>query len=215
LRRRPTEGGALATTAVVAEILIIGLEVEAWLVLAILTVFGHEWLLELDGAKNFATLLTLIALALAYVLGIVVDRLADTLADAFEDTKVGARVKKKLMKKKRKKEREPTKNESKPKIATMRMTVMEASDGLTRFLDYQRSRWRIARATVLNLAIAGPVAALYLLVATEVDWAWALVPIAAAVVLIPITYFAGVRIQDAWVARLTDAYELVRAAPEK
>ena len=203
----------LATTAVVAEILIIGLEVEAWLVLAVLTVFGHEWLLELDGAKDFATLLTLVALALAYVLGIVVDRLADTLADSFEDTKVGTRVKKKLMKQRKK--REPIKNESKPKIATMRMRVMQASDGLTRFLDYQRSRWRIARATVLNLAIAGPVAALYLLVGTEVDWAWALVPLAAAFVLIPITYFAGVRIQDAWVARLKDAYELVEAAPGK
>ena len=92
---------------------------------------------------------------------------------------------------------------------------MQATDGLTRFLDYQRSRWRIARATVLNLAIAGPVAALYLAVGTNVDWPWALVPLACSLVLIPTTYFAGVRIQDAWVARLVDAYKIVHAAPHK
>ena len=103
----------------------------------------------------------------------------------------------------------------KPGLAKMRMTVMEASDGLTRFLDYQRSRWRIARATVLNLVVAGPAAALYLGVGTNVDRAWELVPLACALVLVPITYFAGVRIQDAWVARLVDAYTIVGAAPEK
>jgi hypothetical protein len=202
----------VATTAVFAEILIIGLEVEAWLAFLLLSVFGSEWLFELHGLQDFATLLTLVVLALAYVLGIIVDRLADTLADWFEDTDVGDLVKKKMM---RKEEAPTDEDPRKPKVATMRMTVMAASDDLTPFLDYQRSRWRIARATVLNLAIAGPVAALYLVVGTNLDWAWALVPAACALVLIPTTYFAGVRIQDAWVARLKDAYEIVRAAPQE
>jgi hypothetical protein len=204
--RTSERSGSLATTAVFAEILIVGLQVEAWLALALLSVFGTDWI-ELDPLKDFATLLTLVVLALAYVLGIIVDRLSDTLLDRFDASKSGKRIKKRMSKSK--------KLELPAGVAIMRMTVMEASDGLTRFLDYQRSRWRIARATVLNLAIAGPVAALYLLVGTEVDRAWALAPIAAALVVIPITYFAGVRIQDAWVARLKDAYELVEAAPGK
>ena len=197
-------GGLLATTAVFAEILIVGLEVEAWLAFALLSVFGHEWLFEIDGVKDFAALLTLVVLALAYVLGIIVDRLADTLVNGFERTRLGTKVKGWMSK--------PGKESE---LATMRMTVMAASDELTSFLDYQRSRWRIARATVLNLVIAGPVAALYLVVGTKVDWLWALVPAASAIVLVPITYFAGVRIQDAWVARLKDAYEIVQADPQK
>lgn len=190
-----------------AEILIIGLEVEAWLVLALLSVFGTDWLLELDGAKDYATLLTIVVLALAYVLGIIVDRLADTLLDRFEDTSLGNTVQEFMSKKPR--------FHKESGLATMRMTVMAASDGMTPFLDYQRSRWRIARATVLNLAIAGPVAALYLVVGTNVDWPWSLVPLVSAFVLVPITYFAGVRIQDAWVARLKDAYKIVHAASQK
>jgi hypothetical protein len=194
-------GGPLATTAVFAEILIIGLEVEAWLVLGVLTVFGTDWI-ELDNVKDFATLLTFVVLALAYVLGIIVDRLADTLLDRFEKTKRGKRVKTRMSKNRG---REKT-----DKVAAMRMAVMHASDGMTRFLDYQRSRWRIARATVVNLAIAGPIAALYVAVRADVDWLWALLPVACALVLIPTTYFAGIRIQDAWVARLVDAYTIVR-----
>jgi len=76
----------MATTAVFAEILIVSLEVEAWLVLALLSVFGTRWI-ELAEVKDFATLLTVLVLALAYVLGIIVDRLADTLLDRFEDTR--------------------------------------------------------------------------------------------------------------------------------
>ena len=196
----------MATTAVFAEILIVGLEVEAWLALAVLTVFGTEWI-ELDQLKDFATLLTLLVLALAYVLGIIADRLADTLLDRFERTRPGKRVKKRLSKRQR--------LPQEPGLATMRMTVMAASDGMTRFLDYQRSRWRIARATVLNLAMSAPLAALYLAVGTDASPAWVLAPLVCALVAIPVTYFAGVRIQDAWVARLTDAYELVQAAPKK
>ncbi len=174
--------------------------------LALLSVFGTDWI-ELAEVKDFATLLTVVVLALAYVLGIIVDRLADTLLDHFEDTSLGESVKGAMSK------NPPLAKH--PSLATMRMTVMAASDGVTRFLDYQRSRWRIARATVLNLAIAGPVTALYLAVGTTVPWPWALVPLTCALVLIPTTYFAGVRIQDAWVARLVDAYKIVHAAPQK
>jgi 8-oxo-dGTP pyrophosphatase MutT (NUDIX family) len=195
----------MATTAVFAEILIVGLQVEAWLVLVLLSIFGTKWI-DLHSVADFAALLTVVVLGLAYVLGIILDRLADTLLDRFEKSKRGKRVKRRF-----------SKNEKlvKPeKVATMRMKVMLESDGATRFLDYQRSRWRIARATVVNLALAGPAAALYL-VTTDVDWRWALVPPASALVLIPTTYFAGIRIQDAWIGRLVDAYTIVTGSSVK
>jgi len=195
----------VATTAVFAEILIVGLQVEAWIVLLLLSVFGTEWI-HLSEVKDFATLLTIVVLALAYVLGIILDRLADTLLDRFEKTGRGKRVKARFSK--------SAELEGPQNVATMRMKVMIESDGATRFLDYQRSRWRIARATVVNLAIAGLAAALYL-ARTDVDWPWALVPAACALVLVPTTYFAGVRIQDAWVARLVDAYTIVGVGPRR
>jgi hypothetical protein len=190
----------MVTTAVFAEILVIGLQVEAWLGLAVLSAFGTEWI-ELGEVRDFATLVTFLLLALAYVLGIVADRLADTLIDRFEKTGRGKRIKRRMSK--------AGKVEKPTKIATMRMRVMHESEGMTRFLDYQRSRWRIARATVVNLAITTPLAVLYLAVRTDEDWLWALVPPACALVLIPVVYFAGVRIQDAWVGRLVDAYAIV------
>jgi hypothetical protein len=192
----------VATTAVFAEILIIGLQVEAWLALALFSVFGTEWV-DVTAANEFAGLATILVLALAYVLGIVVDRLADTLFDAFERNERGKRVKQRLSK---------NANLSKPaSVATMRMRVMHESEGMIRFLDYQRSRWRILRATVLNLALAAPGAALFLLLRTDVDRLWALLPPACALVLVPLTYFAAVRVQDAWIGRLVDAYDIVRA----
>lgn len=179
----------------------VGLQVEAWLGLAVLTIFGSEWI-DLADVKDFAALLTVVVLALAYVLGIIVDRLADTVLDWLEKTKRGKRIKRSLSK---------NRELQKPaKLSEMRMTVMHESEGMSRFLDYQRSRWRVARGTVVNLAIAGPIAALYLVVRTDEHWLWAFVPLACSVVLVPLTYFAGVRVQDAWVGRLVDAYAILR-----
>lgn len=196
----------MATTAVFTEILVVGLQVEAWIVLAVLSVFGTEWV-DLAEVKDFAALVTVIVVALAYVLGIVVDRLADTLLDGFEKTKRGKGIKWRMSK--NRKLAKPT------KLSKMRMAVMHESEGMSRFLDYQRSRWRVARGTVVNLAILGPMAALYLVVQTDDHWLWALLPLACAAVLVPVTYFAGVRIQDAWVGRLVDAYAVVRGEPLK
>lgn len=193
----------MATTAVFAEILIIGLEVEAWLSLLLLTVFGTGWI-ELGAVQDFASLVTVGVLALAYVLGVVTDRLTDTLLDRCEKTKRGKRLKARFSK-----YGDGLKGHQ---ISWMRMTVMHRSDGMSRFLDYQRSRWRIARATVFNLALSGVFAALYLVVRTE-HAVWAVVPVVGVLLLVPVTYFAAVRIQDAWIRALADAYKVVVGQP--
>ena len=188
----------MATTAVFAEILIVGLEVEAWILVAVLAVSGTDWI-DTGDAADFAGLVLVVVLALAYVLGILVDRLADTFIDWVEDRDRGKSIKKRLMK--------HPEFEKPADVAPMRMMVMHESEGMTRFLDYQRSRWRITRATIVNLAVLGVAGALYL--GLQVAWYWLFVPLAGALVLIAITYFAGVRIQEAWVERLSDAYGIV------
>jgi hypothetical protein len=161
--------------------------VEAWLTLAILCAFGSDWI-DLGGVKDFAALVTLLIVALAYVLGILADRAADSLFKLFENDD----------------------SEARERLSWMRMTVIHSSDGMSRFLDYQRSRWRIARATFANLLITGPLAALYLVVRTDED-PWAIGALVCWTVLIPATYFIAVQIRDAWVKRLRDAYKIVKA----
>lgn len=204
----------MATTPVFAEILVLGMEVEAWLVLLILSAFGTEWI-DVGDLKDFAALATIGVLALAYILGILVDRLADTLLDIFEKTKVGKRIFCWMTKNKDLELPQKTGSEEPEEISVMRMTVMYHSEGLIRFLDYQRSRWRVARGTVINTAIGGLVGGLYVAVGTDQPWGWAFVPPACALVLVPTSYFAAVRIQDAWVARLVDSYRIVTASSTK
>src|SRR4051794_4266863 len=70
-------GGVLATTALVSEILVVGLEAEAWLAILVLAVFGSDWV-DLGGLKGWEALVTILVVAGAYVLGILIDRLADS-----------------------------------------------------------------------------------------------------------------------------------------
>ena len=52
----------MATTALVTEILIVGLEVEAWLALLVLAVFGHDWA-KLGGITDWTALVTVLVVA--------------------------------------------------------------------------------------------------------------------------------------------------------
>ena len=66
----------MATTAVFAEIVVVGLQVQALLVLLVLAIFGTEWI-SLSALADWTALLTILTLAGAYMLGVVVDRIAD------------------------------------------------------------------------------------------------------------------------------------------
>src|SRR4029453_15610996 len=78
--------------------------------------------------------------------------------------------------------------------------------------DYQRSRLRIARATVLNLFIALPVVVVYLAVRT--DAAWWIAAVAAVIALSVLLAELIFRlIEYAYVNRLSDAYRLLKSAP--
>ena len=184
----------MATTAIVAEILIVGLEASAWLTLLVLTIFGTGWI-DVGVLEGWQALVTIVVLAGAYVLGILVDRAADSAHKALEGRRPGRVVDKPAS------------------IATMRLAAMQVS-GVATFVDYQRSRLRIARATVLNLVLALPAVVLFLASRTS---AGATVIAVAALVLAAaatLAHLAYRRIEVAYVSRLSDAYALVKKLPK-
>jgi hypothetical protein len=118
----------MATTALVTEILIVGLEAETWVIMLVLAAFGTEWI-DLDAVDGWEALVTVLVLAGAYVLGIVVDRVADSTFGWLRGP-------------------------DRPGFARKRLEVLHTSPGMAPFLEYQRSRLRVARGTLFNMIAA-------------------------------------------------------------
>jgi 8-oxo-dGTP pyrophosphatase MutT (NUDIX family) len=194
----------MATTAVVAEILIVGLQAAAWLTLLLLTTFGSDWV-DSQRLSDFAALTTLGVLAGAYVLGIVVDRAADSIFGSVQKKRLGRWVNRRFGESSNERRRPAD-------VATMRLTAMREGGALASFLEYQRSRLRVLRGTALNLGIGAPVLFAFLLRYGEpweavVGAAFLLAGLAASVP-------AAERIRSAHLDRLSDAYGLI-VPPEK
>lgn len=54
----------MTTTAVFAEIIVVGLQAEIWLAILVLAIFGADWV-DIGAVDEWATLLTLLVLAAA------------------------------------------------------------------------------------------------------------------------------------------------------
>jgi 8-oxo-dGTP pyrophosphatase MutT (NUDIX family) len=185
------------TTAVFIEILVIGIEAGISVILLVLAIFGTGWL-KADLANGWQSFASFLMLSVAYALGIVVDRVADSLYKWFrERTTIGCRLAFWVGKP----------YEGKPEsVRTMRLHVMEQDDGKAKFLDYQRTRLRIARATVLNLIVLLPVATSFLLARTKLGAIHIVAFELLVLMFIPISFFAAERIGDAYVSGLVEAY---------
>ena len=174
----------MATTALVTEILIVGLQAEAWIAMFVLAAFGTGWV-DLGGVQSWAALVTILVLATAYVLGIVVDRLADSALGLVRGPNPAG-------------------------FAQRRLEVLHRSPGMAPFLEYQRSRLRIARGTLFNLVVGTVAAVAFVLRGVDVGDAWALAVLAVAALAIAATWVAASRIGDAYEKRLLDAYSIVK-----
>jgi 8-oxo-dGTP pyrophosphatase MutT (NUDIX family) len=181
----------MTTTAIVAEILIVGLEAAAWLFLLILAVLGPGGLRMAD-LRGWEVLVTLVALGAAYVLGVVVDRIADDLRYWLDRVWPGR----------------PVDKPADITMTRMRLVIMRQGGDLSAFVLYQRSRMRIARSTVLNLILAIPVVLLFLTSWNEFSW-----PAAAVLVILLflaiVTLFAYRQMEFAYVSWLSQAYRLL------
>jgi 8-oxo-dGTP pyrophosphatase MutT (NUDIX family) len=195
----------MATTAVVAEILIVGLQATAWVTLLLLTIFGTDWV-DSGALSDFAALTTIGVLAGAYVLGIVVDRAADSFFSWLRKKRLGKSLNGRFG--------ESSNERRLPAgVSTMRLTAMREGGALAAFLEYQRSRLRVIRGTAMNLAIGTPVLFAFLWRNAEpwhafVGAGFLLAGLAASVP-------AAERIRSAHLDRLVDAYGLIVPAKKE
>jgi hypothetical protein len=128
----------MSTTAIVVELLVVGLQALAWVIVLVLAFTGvpAEPTKRLAELKDWAPLLSAAGIAAAYTLGILVDRLSD---GAFKSIDHKIQL-----------EEIPHPDFHDAKA---RLEVMHESPGMTSFLEYIRSRVRIARSTTMNAFI--------------------------------------------------------------
>jgi 8-oxo-dGTP pyrophosphatase MutT (NUDIX family) len=185
----------VVTTALVAEILVAGLEAVAWLSLFIVAAVGSSGI-HWSRLASFGALLTLVILAAAYVLGVVIDRFSDTVVLAVY----------RLWR--------PRPVDMPNDIDHMRLTLLKEDDGVAKQLEYQRSRMRVARSTVLNLIILAPALGLFLSFRTNADSAILAGSLAAVLLTAGLTYIAFRLIDFTYVQRLSQAYRIHEDLPK-
>ena len=172
----------MSMTAVVAELLIVGLGTLTWVGLLVVTLFGFDWVGSLVVVfEKAGPLLTMVAASLAYILGTVVEQLADALVQPWEKCIKDAA---------RKKYRSDVKNG--------KLDIYYRFEQATPQLDYMRSRRRLLRSSLLNVLLITTFALTFvwtqLQVATtlQVSLAWTIGIVGATMVIL--TAFAYHRI---------------------
>ena len=129
------------TTAILVEILMLGIQGFVWLTLIILSIFGHGWVTPaVQAVKGWEIILSFIFLGVFYTVGIFLDRVADVLF-------VLLNPERKLIQYKW------IQHKAEVAHADARMAVLAKENRATDFLENIRSRIRIARATVLNVPL--------------------------------------------------------------
>jgi 8-oxo-dGTP pyrophosphatase MutT (NUDIX family) len=192
----------LATTAIFAEILIAGLGTFVWLSLIIISVFGTDWL-PADFLSNSTAIVGIGLFAIAYVLGILTDRLADSFFGWLKGTRAGMWLNRNFGE-------DSHTYDTPDDVGKMRLVVLRDSEGMSRFLDYQRSRLRIARATAANLAVLVPTLLIYGTLGNDVSIGALLVVEVILVLFLVLSLFAAERIGSAYIKRLSEAFLLLQ-----
>jgi hypothetical protein len=180
----------MTTTAVFAEMLVAGIEALVWIALVALAIAQpcEADFQRLAPLKDWAALITAVLLALAYGIGIVVDRVSDSLFK----TMIGTGKKDKNDKK------DKDDKDDEGRVVRLRLQALARGDKVTDFIEYIRSRIRVARSTTVNLALTTVAMEVFLLRCTRAaPW-----QVSAAVLLMgSLTFlaaFAAVRIGKAY-----------------
>ncbi|HEV2720800.1 MAG TPA: hypothetical protein VG323_12330 [Thermoanaerobaculia bacterium] len=187
----------MTTTAIVAEILVGGLQTLFWLAALFFAIHGlpSDSGKLLHETKDFVTPLTFALVAFSYVLGVLVDRIADSLFHPID---------------KWVRRRELPKCFSVPRT---RLLVMHKGEQMTKFLDYVRSRMRLARSTAFN-CIAGTIAAVLLVERQHIDVSVCAVAV-TGFVAVAAAAFAWIRISRTYYRRLAQALDVLNAEPQR
>ena len=198
----------MKTTAVFAEILTVGLQALVWMAMAgwVIADWAGASTPNLDeikrwlaAASDWSALITLFALAMAYTTGVFVDRIADTVMGTLG--KFAKRVGKWLLR--------PRESEADPRntpFSLMRLQVRYRGGEMGSFLDYVRSRLRIARGSVFNLMMASIFGGLILSEFVPLTFV-----LSVAVVSLALAVFGWMRIEGVYDRRLSQAYKIIQA----
>lgn len=123
----------MSTTALFIELLIAGLQAAIWIGLAMLTVFGTDWI-NLERLKGFETILAVILLPVIYPLGVFVD---------FLSSRIFTRWQKPL-------KRLYLKDETQ---SALKLLTQTKDPFLPTYLDYIRRRIRLSRSAAFNFSL--------------------------------------------------------------
>jgi hypothetical protein len=191
----------MKTTAIFAELLIVGLQAIVWLIFAGLVFFEVSTIdtALFDTLKSWAALITIFVLSLSYVIGVIIDRVADSLFN---------QVDKKL--------REKYLIKSNQSVADMRLYIMSKNEGITDFLDYVRSRLRLARSTVLNVILIMFFVALWYFTSSKFESNSIIIFLLSfGIPLLTLTIFTWFRISKTYYKRLVQAFDLLSIEDDK
>ncbi len=179
------------TTAIVIEILIGGLQTTAWLALIILSIFGYEWI-QLSTAERWLGL-TIFIIVISYTLGVLFDRLWDFLLYK-PDNVIRNRYLSKL------------------ELYSIRVRIFSKSETMASFLDYIRSRMRIARASLCNFCLISATSFFFILTRLNhldvfLKWKLLLFTGICGVLLILLAFYAWKNITNTYYKQVSIIYK--------
>jgi hypothetical protein len=186
----------MTTTAIFAELLISGFQAAAWILFLVWVRTGYGLTALIESAKGldkWATFIGVLAVAAAYGLGVLIDRMADSLFGPLDK-----RLRKRWYK-------------GAAKVPVARLTVAHESESMAKFLDYVRSRMRLARATMFNVLVALLCVLVVSITRTNVRANLLEVTI-TGIATLGITAYVWIRISETYYKRLAQAYAIVASS---
>lgn len=131
----------MSTTALFAELLIVGIQGSIWLMMLVIVAFGHSWIPQVAAtAKDWSGMLLAIYIAVAYSWGVVLDRVVDA-------TLRLTRLHDRLL------HNRWLTNKAKTLLADNRVAVYGVAGTLAAYQQYILGRARIARSTFFNTTL--------------------------------------------------------------
>lgn len=156
----------MQTTPIIVEILIVGIQALIWIILLVLSVFGHTNFPPADYAiAPWSSVMAVAVLAIAYSLGVVFDRLIKLVFSYLVPTAVVRFFTRMALSANERREFDEAASASldeQKRINEARVIIQLYHTDMMAVVEYIRSRVRIARATVFNTLLIMIAALLWL-----------------------------------------------------
>jgi len=185
------------------ELLVVGVEASVWILFLALS-FAGPGIWRGGVPSEWQNTALFVYTALAYGLGVVVDRLADSAYWRLRDPPCVQSLPRlhRILYGERKAVASPE------EVRTMRTALQRRDDSALKFLEYQRSRLRIARATSFNVALAIPVGGWFVLFTARLGFVRFSLFMLFALLALWGTVRATEKLREAYEGHLRKTYEL-------